>query len=99
MNLPHFLDHIEDGTLVITPGDRSDIILGSLAAALSDTYPNISGLLLTGGLTLEPQVRRLIEGSKKIAPIPIISVETDTYATALNAGAVRAALSPKTSVK
>jgi phosphate acetyltransferase len=93
MNLPHFLDHIVDGTLVITPGDRSDIILGSLAAALSDTYPNISGLLLTGGLTLEPQVRRLIEGSKKIAPIPILSVETDTYATALKAGAVRAALS------
>ncbi|MBW2428689.1 MAG: AAA family ATPase, partial [Deltaproteobacteria bacterium] len=92
MNLPHFLDHITEGALVITPGDRSDVILGSLAAAISETYPNISGILLTGGLTLEPQVQRLIEGSKKISPIPIISVETDTYTTALNAGAVRAAL-------
>jgi phosphate acetyltransferase len=92
MNLPHFLDHITEGALVITPGDRSDVILGSLAAAISETYPNISGILLTGGLTLEPQVQRLIEGSKKISPIPIISVKTDTYTTALNAGAVRAAL-------
>jgi phosphate acetyltransferase len=92
MNLPHFLDHITDGTLVITPGDRSDVILGSLAAAVSEAYPSISGLLLTGGMMLEPQVQRLIQGSEKISPIPIISVATDTYTTALNAGSVRAAL-------
>ncbi len=92
MNLPHFLDHITDGTLVITPGDRSDVILGSLAAVASEAYPNISGLLLTGGITIAPQVQRLIEGSQKISPFPIISVETDTYTTALAASAVRAAL-------
>jgi phosphate acetyltransferase len=95
MNLPHFLDHISDGTLIITPGDRSDIILGSLAAAVSETYSNISGLLLTGGLPLEPQVQRLIEGSKKTSPIPIFSVDTDTYTTAIKAGSVRAALTPQ----
>ncbi len=95
MNLPHFLDYISDGTLVITPGDRSDVILGSLAATVSETYPNISGLLLTGGLPLESQVQRLIKGSKKTSPVPIISVDTDTYATAINAEAVRAALTPQ----
>ena len=95
MNLPHFLDYIGDGTLVITPGDRSDVILGSLAATVSETYPNISGLLLTGGLSLEPQVQRLIKGSKKTSPIPIFSVDTDTYATAIKAESVRAALTPQ----
>jgi phosphate acetyltransferase len=95
MNLPHFLDYISDGTLIITPGDRSDVILGSLAATVSETYPNISGLLLTGGLPLEPQVQRLIEGSKKTSPTPIFSVDTDTYTTALKAGSVRAALTPQ----
>jgi phosphate acetyltransferase len=95
MNLPHFLDYISDGTLIITPGDRSDVILGSLAATVSETYPNISGLLLTGGLPLEPQVQRLIEGSKKTSPIPIFSVDTDTYTTAMKAGSVRAALTPQ----
>ena len=95
MNLPHFLDYISDGTLIITPGDRSDVIIGSLAATVSETYPNISGLLLTGGLPLEPQVQRLIEGFKKTSPIPIFSVDTDTYTTAIKAGSVRAALTPQ----
>jgi phosphate acetyltransferase len=95
MNLPHFLDYITEGTLVITPGDRSDVILGSLAAVASDAYPNISGLLLTGGITIAPQVQRLIEGSEKVAPLPIISTESDTYTTALEASSVRAALTPQ----
>ena len=95
MTLPHFLDYITEGTLVIAPGDRSDVILGSLAAAASETYPNISGILLTGGLTPEPPVRKLMEGFKKSAPIPIFSVGTDTYSTAMDAGSVRAALTPQ----
>ncbi len=95
MNLPHFLDYISDGTLIITPGDRTDVILGSLAATVSETYPNISGLLLTGGLTLDPRVQRLIEGFKKTSPLPIFSVNTDTYTTAIKAGSVRAALTPQ----
>jgi phosphate acetyltransferase len=95
MNLPRFLDYIIEGTLIITPGDRSDVILGSLAATVSETYPNISGLLLTGGLVLEPQVQRLIEGFKKTSPVPIFSVDTDTYRTAIDAGSVKAALTPE----
>jgi phosphate acetyltransferase len=93
MNLPNFLDYVVDSALVITPGDRSDVILGSLATVFSETYPNIAGLLLTGGLTPEPQVLRLIEGAKK-APTPIISVDTDTYTTAMNVSAVPAVITP-----
>jgi phosphate acetyltransferase len=95
MSLPHFLDYITEGTLVITPGDRHDVILGSLAAAASETYPSISGLLLTGGLTPEPSIRKLMEGFKKSAAVPIFSVGADTYTTAMNAGSVRAALTPQ----
>ena len=35
MQLPHFLDHISQGTLVITAGDRADIQLGSAVTAFS----------------------------------------------------------------
>ena len=93
MNLPNFLDYVVEGALVIAPGDRSDIILGGLVTAFSETYPNIAGFLLTGGLTPEPQVQRLIEGVKK-SPTPIISVDTDTYTTAMNVSAVRAVITP-----
>jgi phosphate acetyltransferase len=95
MNLPHFLDHISDGDLIITPGDRGDVILASLAITLSDTMPNIAGLLLTGGLLPEDPIQRLIQGLKKYSPIPVISVGTDTYSTAMNASAVRSALTPE----
>ena len=95
MNLPHYLDHIKDGDLIITPGDRADVILGSLATTVSETYPNIAGLLLTGGFTPEDPVQRLIEGLKKYSPIPIIKVDTDTYTSAMDASAVRPELTPE----
>ena len=94
MELPHFLDRIEEGNLIITPGDRSDIIVGSLAAEASTSYPHIAGLLLTGGFKPTPQVQRLIEGLGA-SSVPILSVETDTYTTATNVSSVRGTLVPE----
>ena len=94
MQLPHFLDHIVEGTLVITPGDRADIILGSLVAGYAETYPTIAGLLLTGGLEPEPQILKLIGGLSD-SPAPVVSVETDTYTTAMNLNSVCAVLTPE----
>lgn len=91
MELPQYLDRIEEGNLVITPGDRSDIILGSLAANGSTSYPHIAGLLLTGGFRPALQLQRLIEGLGGL-PVPILSVETDTYTTATNVSYVKGAL-------
>ena len=94
MQLPNFLHHVLDGSLIITPGDRADVILVSLATVFSETYPNISGLLLTGGLTPEPQVQRLMEGLSK-SQVPVVSVDTDTYTTAMDVSAVPAVLTPE----
>lgn len=81
MQLGNFLNYLERASLVITPGDRSDIILGSLASRLSTNYPDISGILLTGGLEPSASVRKLIEGWVG-APIPILVAEGHTYKTA-----------------
>ncbi len=94
MELPHFLDRIEEGNLIITPGDRSDIIVGSLAAEASTSYPHIAGLLLTGGFKPATQVQRLIGGLGTSSP-PILSVDTDTYTTATNVSSVRGTLVPE----
>jgi phosphate acetyltransferase len=94
MNSPHFLDRVADGDLVITPGDRADVILASMAAALSDTSPSIAGLLLTGDLPPAPQVMHLVEGFRESSTIPIISVASDTFTTAMQASAVPPVLSP-----
>ncbi|PIE68880.1 MAG: phosphate acetyltransferase [Deltaproteobacteria bacterium] len=78
MHIGNFLDYIDEGSLIITPGDRSDIILGSLVSRLSNSYPNISGVVLTGGIALSPAVHRLIEGWTGV-PLPIISAQGHTY--------------------
>jgi phosphate acetyltransferase len=93
MQLPNFLDHLTDRTLVITPGDRGDIILGSLVAGYADTYPTVAGLVLTGGLHPEAQIRKLIGGLSK-SPTPIVSVQNDTYTTAMNVHSVPVVLTP-----
>ncbi len=62
MQLRNLLARIEYGALVITPGDRSDVILACLAAVQSKTMPKISGLMLTGGLVPEAPIQKVIEG-------------------------------------
>jgi len=93
MSLPHFLDHIGDGDLIITPGDRADLIVGSLASRFSGTYPNIAGLVLTGGLVPEPSILRLIDGLGG-SLVPVLAVEADTYRTAATVAGVRGVLTP-----
>ncbi len=94
MNIPHFMDRVADGDLVITPGDRADVILASMAAALSDTSPSIAGLLLTGDQPPAPQVMGMVEGFRVSSPIPIVTVASDTFTTAMQANAVPPVLSP-----
>jgi phosphate acetyltransferase len=80
MQISNFLEYLKEGSLIITPGDRSDIIIASLASRISSAYPNISGILITGGIELSPSVQRLIQGWTGI-PVPVLFVESHTYDT------------------
>lgn len=91
MQLPNYLDHIEANDLVITPGDRADIILGSFQALASRAYPQIAGLLLTGNLDPPSPIRRLIDGLGK-PPLAVLGVPDDTFTTALQVSRIEPAL-------
>ena len=93
MKMHNFLEHIEPGGLVITPGDRSDILLSSLVSGISDFYPNISGILLTGGLLPEKSIRHLIEGCNQFTK-PVLVVETPTYDTTRRLNLLRSRINP-----
>lgn len=93
MQVPDFLNHLEDGSLIITPGDRSDIILASLVADASTTFPRVAGLLLTGGLDMGENLRKLMGGLRR-AKVPILSVDTDTYRTVMDLTKVHASILP-----
>lgn len=87
MQLRNYLTHIKENGLVITPGDRADIILGSLQANISANYPTISGIILTGGLVPENPIIKLIEGLSGV--VPVISVKEGTYAITNKIGAIK----------
>lgn len=87
MQLRNYLPKLVDHGLVITPGDRADIILGSLQANISENYPKISGIILTGGIIPEHSIMKLIEGVSEI--IPIISVEMGTFEVANFVGSIK----------
>ncbi len=80
MTLPHVLDRLIEGGVVVTPGDRPEIVLGVLFAHASPGFPQISGIVLNGGLDLPEQVQRLIEGLALTTPI--IATDLGTYDTA-----------------
>ncbi len=87
MNLPKYLNHIKENVLIVTPGDRGDIIIGSLQANLSLNYPKIAGIVLSAGIEPEEPILKLIEGLQTI--VPIISVQTGTFETIAQIAAIK----------
>ncbi len=92
MQLRNLLKHIFHGTLVITPGDRADVIVACMAALSSNSIENISGIILTGGLKPEDPVWDLIQGFSGM--VPLLSVEGDTFQTAVKVEKIRSDISP-----
>lgn len=92
MQLRNYLTNIGPDNLVITPGDRADIILGVLQAHKSASYPRMVGIVLTGGLLPEESIIKLIEGLDDI--IPIISVEENTFKAANKIGRINCKIRP-----
>ncbi len=81
MSMENVLPRLIEGSVVIVPGDRSEVLLGVLTAHASATFPSISGIVLNGGFPLSEHIERLIEGLK--AGLPIIQSSLGTYDTAV----------------
>jgi len=90
MQLHNYLTKFKKDSLVITPGDRADIILGALQASTSANYPKISGIILTGGIIPETSILNLIEGIK--ITLPIISVKEGTFEITNKIGNIKSAI-------
>lgn len=94
MTLDQILKYTVSGTLVITPGDRTDILTGLLMTMIADNFPKISGILLTGGIKPGAQMTKLMDGIPSL-PLSILLVNTDTYETAMAVSHIRPALNPE----
>ncbi|MCF7810089.1 phosphate acetyltransferase [bacterium] len=80
MSIGNALARFEDGMLLIMPGDREDMILSAMVSRVAVTYPNISGMILCGGLEPHDSVKRLIGGLSGFN-IPILQMDDDTFNT------------------
>ncbi|WBA42155.1 phosphate acetyltransferase [Hymenobacter canadensis] len=97
MQVPNFLLRLEENVLIITPGDRADLILSALQANMSASYPRVAGLVLTSGYRPEDSVLRLIEGLP--AAVPILLVESGTFQTTTRIGNIQARIGPQQTKK
>ncbi len=89
MELSHFLARLEPGSLVLSAGDRGDILLGSFVANRSTAGGGLAGIILTGGLEPTLQIRDLVSGLSDES-LPVLAVADETYETATRVHAVRA---------
>jgi len=87
MQLRNCLTHLEENTLIVTPGDRGDIIVAMIQANLSKNYPKVAGMILSGGLEPEEPIVKLIEGLETV--VPIVQVQTGTFETVNKVGSVK----------
>ncbi|MBL0884690.1 phosphate acetyltransferase [Myceligenerans indicum] len=87
MSLEHLLSHLSDGAVVITPGDRNDVVIGLLAAHAAPSFPSLAGIVLNGGFFPQGRARELLEALNP--RVPIIRTGLDTYHATRNASQVR----------
>ena len=81
MTLPRVLGGLKTGGLVFVPGDRFDILVGVLMAHRSNTFPRLSGVVLTGGVTPDPIITRLLAGLGTGLPVALTNRTTFDAAT------------------
>ncbi len=68
---------LREGTLLVTSGDRLDLMLVSAGAAIHRDLPTPGGLVLTNGTRPDDLQLTLLRPSG----LPMVSVPTDTYST------------------
>jgi phosphate acetyltransferase len=97
MSAEHVLERLKDRAVVVTPGDRTDVIVPLIMADQAETFPTLSGIILNGGFELPAEIQKLIKGMN--ASIPIISCDLGSFDTTMQVVKTRALLTADDKVK
>jgi phosphate acetyltransferase len=92
-HVPVVLQYLTDGALLITPGDRADLLVAASAAHAAGSV-TLAGLVLTIGEHPDPRAVRVIE--RLNTGLAMVVVQTDSYHTISAAGRIEATLSTAT---
>lgn len=78
-------NRLRPDALIVTPGDRDDVILATCMAAVNGVP--LAGLLLTSGIEPAKGITDLCERAYQLG-LPVLLVDTDSYITAANCAAM-----------
>ena len=78
MGVNNAMRHFLRGVLLITPGDREDIILAAAANTGPDGQAQLAGIILTGGLRPSDSVLKVVQR----LPFPVLLAGADSYEVA-----------------
>jgi phosphate acetyltransferase len=87
MGMNNVLPRLIEGSVVVVPADRTEVLLAVLMANESGTFPSLAGIVLNGGFELPEPIDRLIEGIR--STLPIIRTELGSYDTAVRITQIR----------
>ncbi|CKH05121.1 phosphate acetyltransferase [Mycolicibacterium smegmatis] len=87
MTAEHVLERLTEGVAVVTPGDRSDVVLAVVSAHAAEGFPSLSTIILNGGLDLHPAIAKLVDGLG--LKLPIIATPYGTFETASRVASAR----------
>ncbi|MBV9722810.1 MAG: phosphate acetyltransferase, partial [Mycobacterium sp.] len=80
MTADHVLERLREGVAVITPGDRSDVVLAVTSAHAAEGFPSLSCIILNGGFELHGSIGALVAGLR--LRLPIVATPLGTFDTA-----------------
>jgi phosphate acetyltransferase len=80
MTAEHCLERLSEGVAVITPGDRSDVVLAVTSAHAAAGFPSLSAIILNGGLPLHRSIAELVNGLG--LRLPVVATNLGTFETA-----------------
>jgi len=78
MGAQNAMQFFQRGVLLITPGDREDILLAAGATATTNRADNLAGIVLTGGLRPGNSVMKALQSLQ----IPVLLAKADSYQVA-----------------
>ncbi|WP_434810015.1 phosphate acetyltransferase [Microbacterium sp. bgisy189] len=80
MGMDNVLPRLSESAIVTIAADRTDVLVATVLAHASGTFPALSGIVLNGPFALPEPVDRLIDGFT--SSLPILACDLDTYETA-----------------
>ncbi len=91
MSMVNVLPRITEESVVVIPADRTEVLLATLLADASGTFPRVSGIILNGPFPLPEPIVQLLDGFP--SGVPIIATDLGTYDTAVRVMGARGRLS------